>query len=239
MVLQTRKVVEVAAVLDRHEPALRLEEAHLLGDRVGSRDDRARLRRDEPTYAADGFLLQPRELRLVAAPVRMRGERIAEVGDPGCAGRPLHGGAQEVKRRRRRGREHDVDALTAHEPDRDRQRDRAPGDVLVGDEQPAPEKRRLRAEARDALLGDQLLRRARCARPDVAHSVDPGLGRQLELRVGRRRAGHVGREHVGLDPERGQVRRELQGSLDSSAAARGEVARDEEELHPRNGSGAR
>ena len=130
--------------------ALRLERARLLGDRVGRRDDRVGLRRDEPPDAADGLLLQPRELRLVAAPVRMRGERVAQVGDPGRAGRALDGGAEQVERRRRRGGEHDVDLLPAHEPDRDRQRERAPGDVLVGHEQPAPEQRRLRADARES-----------------------------------------------------------------------------------------
>ena len=152
VVLEAREVVEVAAVGDRDDLALRLERAHLLGDRVRHRDDRVRLRRDELPHSAGGLLLQPRELRLVAAAVRMGGERVAQVGDPGRAGRPLHGGAEEVERRRRRGGEHDVDPLAAHEPDRDRRRERAPGSVLVRHEQLAPEQRRLRAESRDALL---------------------------------------------------------------------------------------
>ncbi len=88
VVLEAREVVEVAAVRDRHDLALRLERARLLGDRVGGGDDRVGLRRDELRDAADGLLLQLREPRLVAAPVRMRRERVAEVGDPRRAASP-------------------------------------------------------------------------------------------------------------------------------------------------------
>ena len=167
--------------------------------------------------------------------MRMGGERVAQVGDPGRAGRPLHGGAEEVERRRRRGGEHDVDPLAPDEPDRDRRRERAPGHVLVRHEQLAPQQRRLRAEPRDALLVEQLLRRTAGARPDVAHAVDPRLRRQLELLV-RHGAGHVRREHVGLDPERREVRRELERPLDAASAARREVARHEQNFQRRNGT---
>src|SRR5262249_47627030 len=207
----------------------RLERARLLGDRVGRGDDRVRLRRDELPQPARGLLLQPRELRLVAAPVRMGGERVAKVGDPGRAGRPFHRGAEEVERRRRRGREHDVDSLALDEPDRDRRRERAPGDVLVRDEQFAPEQRRLRTEPGDALLVEQLLGGAAGTRPHVAHAVDPRLRRQLELLI-RNRAGHVRREYVGLDPERREMGRELERPLDAAPAARREVTRYEEDL---------
>ena len=94
VMLEPGEVVEVAAVRDRHDLRLRLERAHLLRDRVGRRDDRVRLRRDEPPDSTDGLLLHLREPRLVAAPVRMGRERIAQVGDPGRAGRPLHRGAE-------------------------------------------------------------------------------------------------------------------------------------------------
>ena len=229
VVLEAREVVEVGAVRDRDDLALRLQRTHLLGDRVGHRDDRVRLRGDEPPHPAGGLLLQPRELRLVAAPMRMRGERVAEVGDPRSAGRPLHRGAEQVERRRRRGREHDVDPLAPDEPDGDRQRERAPRDVLVRDEQAPPEQRCLRADPCDALLADELLRGTSRARPDVAHAVDPRLRRQLELLV-RDGPGDVRSEHVRLDPERREVRRELERPLDAAPAARREVARHEQDL---------
>src|SRR5207244_13184462 len=41
-VLEPSEVVEVTAVRDRHDTALRLERAHLLGDRVRDGDDRVR-----------------------------------------------------------------------------------------------------------------------------------------------------------------------------------------------------
>ena len=62
--------------------------------------------------------------------------------------------------------------------------------------------------------------------------MDPRLRRQLELLVRRRRARHVRREHVRLDPERRQMRRELQRPLHASAAARRKVERHEQDLQP-------
>ena len=41
----------------------------------------------------------------------------------------------------------------------------------------------------------------------------------------------VGREHVRLDPERGEVRCELQRALDAHAPGRREVQRDEQDAH--------
>src|SRR5207302_4036982 len=114
VVLEAGEVVEVAAVGDGDHLPLRPEAAHLLGDRVGRRDDRVRLRSDEPRDTADGRLFQPGELRLVTAPVRTGGERIAEVGDPRGARRALDRGTDEVERRNRRGRENDVDILAAN-----------------------------------------------------------------------------------------------------------------------------
>ena len=162
--------------------------------------------------------------------MRMRGERVAQVGDPGRAGRPLHRRAEEVERRRRRGREHDVDPLAPDEPDRDRRRERAPGDVLVRHEQPAPEQRGLRAEPRDSLLGDELLGRdgRRAARRSARDGSTPASAARAPRPPGRRR--EVRREHVRLDPERREVRRELQRPLDAAAAARREVARHEQDL---------
>jgi hypothetical protein len=164
-------------------------------------------------------------------------ERIAEVGDPRRAGRPLDGRAEEVKRRRRGGRQHDVDLLPADEANGDRQRERAPGDVLIRNEEPSPEQRRLRTDARETLLGEQPFGGSAGARPDVAHAVDPGLRRQLQLGAVRQRAGHVRGEHVRLDPERRQVRRELERPLHSTPATGREVARHEQNLHCAKTSG--
>ena len=62
--------------------------ACLLGDRVGSGDDRVGVARDEPRDAVLALLLDPGQPPLVAAPVRVGDERVAEVGDPaGCRSR--------------------------------------------------------------------------------------------------------------------------------------------------------
>src|SRR5262249_6478326 len=49
-------------------------------------------------------------------------------------------------------------------------------------------------------------------------------------------AGVVGREHVRLDPERGQVLGELERALHAAAARGGEVEADKQHLHPRDGT---
>src|SRR5205085_3280109 len=109
-------------------------------------------------------------------------------------------------------------------------REGAPRDVLVGYEELAAEESGLRAEPRDALLGEESLRRAAGLRPHVADAVDPRLRRQLELCVRRSRARDLRREHMRLDAERRQVRRELERPLDATPAARREVACHEQDL---------
>ena len=100
-----------------------------------------------------------------------------------------------------------------------------------------PNSRRLRADAREPVPSRRgARRRGRRVRPDVADAMDPRLRRQLELGVRRHCAGQVGREHVRLDPERRQVRRELQRPMHATAAARREVERHEENLQDRNGN---
>ena len=232
-VLHPVEVVEVGAVLDRHHAAPRLERTRLVGDRVRRRDDRVGVARHEPGDAPLALLLDPHEPALVAATMRMGDERVPQVGDPPRTGRALDRGSDEVHRARRRGRQHDVDPLAAHDPDRGRNRGQVPGDVLVGNEQPPAEEPRLHAEPLEPLLAVQLLRRQPAAGPEVAGTVDPRLGRRQELVVAVDPLRVVGREHVRLDPEAGQVRGRLQRALDAAASGRREVHRDEQDLHRR------
>src|SRR6187200_2238160 len=66
---------------------------------------------------------------------------------------------------------------------------------------------------------------------DVARPVDAHLRRNLELLVAGDPFRVVRRENVGLEPELGQVRRELEGARDAAAARRREVRRDQEHPH--------
>ena len=79
----------------------------------------------------------------------------------------------------------------------------------------------------------ELLRRLPRARADVAHAVHPRLGRDAQLGIAVHPLRVVGREHVGLDPERGQVLRELERALHAAAARGREVHRHEQHLHRR------
>ena len=89
----------------------------------------------------------------------------------------------EVERAGRRGGEDDVDPLAARDPDRRRQRRRAPRHVLVGDEQPAPEQGGLRPEPREPFLAVEPLGGLLALRPDVADAMHPRVRRQRQLGV--------------------------------------------------------
>ncbi len=78
-------------------------------------------RADEPRDGVLALLLRAHEEALRVA-VLVRDDRVAQVRDPRDAGRALDRGADEMHRRGRRGRQHDVDALAAHDPDRRRDR---------------------------------------------------------------------------------------------------------------------
>ena len=179
-VLEPGEVVEVAAVRDRHDAAARAR----------ARAPRRRSPRTAATIAsawratsratARSPCSLSRDEPLSARRCGCASERVAQVGDPARAGRALHGRADEVDRARRRRRQHDVDPLAA------RTMRIAAGiavrfqrDVLVRDEQPAPERaapaRRSRSSARRAV---QLLGRAAALRADVARAVDPRLRRR-------------------------------------------------------------
>src|SRR3954447_10946305 len=90
-------------------------------------------RRDEPRAALARLLLRADEPRL-GAPVRMRADRVAQVGDPFRTGRGLNGGADQVHGVRRRRRQHHVDPLAASDAQSHRDRGQVPAHVLVGHE---------------------------------------------------------------------------------------------------------
>ena len=100
-----------------------------------------------------------------------------------------------------------------------------------GHEQPPARELRLHADALEPLRAVQLLGGLAPFRPEVAGAVHPGERRRRQLVVAVDPLRVVGREHVRLDPELRQVRRELQRTLHAAAPGRREVHRDEEDLH--------
>ena len=231
-VLDPGEVVEVAAVRDRDDPAARIEPARLDGDRLGGADDRIRLARDEMRDPGARLLLRARADPFRRA-VRVQRDRVAQVGHPLRARRLLHRRADQVHGAGRRRRQHDVDPLAARDRERLRDGRRVPGHVLVGQEQPAADRRGAHERELDAAPAVLLVGDPPPARPDVARAVDPRLRRQRQVGVLVHPLRIVRREHVRLDPERGQMARELQRALHAAAAGGREIESDEEELHSR------
>ncbi len=159
VVLEPLEVVEVAAVRDRLDPG-GAELPHLLRDRVRDGDHGVGPPRDEACDHRLRTLLDPHG-EAVDPPVGVRRDRVAQVGDPRNAGRLLDGGADQVERRRRRGRDEDVDLLLLDDAACRRDRGQAPADELVRHEQP-PGKERGLAQQRGRNL------RARAAPPSEA-----------------------------------------------------------------------
>src|SRR5581483_4961772 len=106
------------------------------------------------------------------------------------------------------------------------------GDVLVGHEEPPPEQLRLPGEPLETLRAVQLLGGLATRRADVPDAMDPRERRRLQLVVAVDPLRVVRREHVRLDAELGQVGRELERSLYSSATGGREVEADDQGLHP-------
>jgi hypothetical protein len=90
---------------------------------------------------------------------------------------------------------------------------------------------RLVAQPVDAFERVQLLRGDPAPRSVVADSVHPGLCRRRRLVVAVHPLRIVGGEHVRLDAEARQVRRELQRALHTTSAGRRKVHRHEQDLH--------
>ena len=87
--------------------------------------------------------------------------------------------------------------------------------------------------ALESLRAVQLLGRLPALRAEIAGAMHPRERRRLQLVVAVDPFRVVRGEHVGLDPEARQVRRELERPLDSAAAGRREVHRDQQDFHPR------
>ena len=228
-VLEPGEVLEVRTVRDRLD-ASGTERAQLVPDRRGYGRDGVRVARDQPGDALSRGLLRADESGFDAS-VRVRGDRVAQVGDPAGAGGALDRGTDEVNRGGRRGRDDDVDSLAADDPDRGRDRRDVPADVLIRHQHPAERERSLAPRALEPLEAVELLRRQAAFRPDVADAVDPRLGRRHEVVVAVHPLGVVRREHVGLDSEAGEVGRELERPLDAAAARGREVHRREQHFH--------
>ena len=212
--------------------AARGEAAHLVGDRlrhagdrVGAACDELRdlLRRGLPRAGGGG----------VVAPVLVRDERVAEIGDPARAGRLLHGGADEVHE----GGGEVV--ITASIPSRRAMRIAA-GIAVRFQVTLASGRSRRRAvtcawtSARlEPVRRTELLGGLPRPRPEVARAVDPRLCRDAQLGVRMHPLRIVRREHVRLDAERREVLGELQRALHAASARGREVHRHEQHLHGR------
>ncbi len=229
VILEPLEVVEVAAVRDRLD-AGGAEVPHLLRDRVRDGDDGVGPPRDEACDRRLRALLDPHG-EAVDPPIGVGCDRVAQIGDPRNAGRLLDGGADQVERRRRRGRHDDVDLLLLDDAACRRDRGQAPADELVRHEQPPGKERRLPQHAIEPLKPMQLLPREPPAGADVAHAVHRRLRRHRELVVAVEPLRVVRREDMGLDPELRQVGRELQRPADTAAAGGWEVHRDEQHPH--------
>ena len=116
-VREALEVVEVRPVRDLDDRPTWVPLPHLGADRLRDSDDRVGATGDE---TGDGVLrlLLHADGAALGTPVRVRHDRVTQVGHPRDAGRPLHGRADEVDGRRRRRGDDDVDPLPPHDPNR-------------------------------------------------------------------------------------------------------------------------
>ncbi len=228
--LQSGDVVEVGPVRDRGHGPLRVEGARLLGDGLGDARDRVRAGRHESCDPLVERRLRPRR-RGVGSAVRVGHQRVPQVGHPADAGRASDRGGDQMRRAGRRRRHDHVDPVVSDESDADGDGGQRPRGVLVRDNKPTELQACLRDRALEPLRAGKYLGRLPAAHADVARAVHPRLGRQPEALVSMQPARVVGCEHVGLDPHRREVLRELQRSLDAASARGGEVEADEEGIH--------
>ena len=210
------------------------------GQRCGLLGDRRRHGADGRDAAQRGAgdarldrALGPHAAPLVAA-VRIGEPGVAEVGHVRHAAAASDGGADQVHRVRRRGREHDVDPPLAHRARAGPHGVREPCDLGVGQQHAAAEQRRAHAE--------RAQRRAPQpgGRPASAHARGRGSARGApswrrdvggEARIEGAPFRVVGREHVDVDAELGQVAAELEHALHAAAAGRREVERHDQDAH--------
>ena len=142
----------------------------------------------------------------------------------------------QVRRVGRRGRQDHVDLVPARDPDARRDGRRHPGRRLVGHQGPLVGVARLDRQPGEAAAAGQRILAERCSGAEEPRTVDDGVVR--DLREQRLVAGEplriVGRQHVHLDPELGEVLAELQRPLHAAAAGGREVERHEQGPHPRD-----
>ena len=231
-VLQPREVVEVAAVRDDADGSARTETPHLVRYRLRDARDGVGLACDEAGDLLQRGLPGARGCRVVSA-VLIRHEWIAKVGDPAGAGCLLDSCPDEVDGRRRRRRDHRVDALAPHDANRSGYRGEVPGDARVRKEQASRGDLRLDERALEPVGGGELLRGLPRPWAEVAGAMNPRLRGHAQLGIGVHPLRIVGREHVCLDAQRGQVLRELERALHPAAARGREVHRHEQHLHGR------
>ena len=233
--LEPDDVVEVAAVRDRHDGPARAERPRLLGDRLRDARDRVGARGDELRNT-----LVRRRLGLrrhgVGAPVGVRDERVAEIGDPAwpvaraiaAAMRCVEGGG-------------DVDTTTSIPCSRT---SRIPAGMAVTAHVAFSSGRTRRRSCSRACVSARSIPSVPASTSlgfppltaDVARPVHPGLRRHPEPLVAVHPARVVGREDVGLDPHRRQVLRELERPLHAAAARGRKVEADDQRLHGRDRS---
>ena len=211
-VLQPGEVVEVGAVEDRRHDPCRLERACLLRDCLGRSDDDISLPCNQTRDRLADLLLGAYGSPL-DAPVRMSADGVAKVSDPTHSGDPLHRGADEMHRVRRRRRDDHIDPLCARDANRRRDRSQIPAHVLVRHEHAARKRARLARQPIEAAPAVQLVRELARAGPEVAGAMDPGLSRRHEVGIGVDPLRIVRREDVRLDSVRRQMRCELQRPL--------------------------
>ena len=124
--------------LATHLPELGIETHVLAPDdpKWLHRDDRVGSLRNEAGDERLGLLLGPHGKSL-DTPIRVRGHRVAQVRDPGYAGRLLDGRPDQVHGGRRRGGHEHVDLLVPHDPPRHWDRGQGPAHELVGNQESA------------------------------------------------------------------------------------------------------
>ena len=229
VVLEPFEVLEVAAVRDRLDP-LRAELAHLLRDRIGDGDDRVGVARDEPRDERLRLLLDLHG-EPVDAPVRVRGDGVAEVGDPRHARRLLDRGSDQVHGRGRRGRHEHVDLLVEDDPPRGRDRGQRPSSRTRQGRAAGERRARPAAAARSKPSSPcSSSAGSRPRGPDVLRAMDVRLRRDRQpRRRGRATSSRPVRARASRSRAR-EVRGELRRPRDAAAARRREIHRHEQHL---------
>ena len=150
----------------------------------------------------------------------MSDHRVAQVGDPGDAGRTLDRGADQVDGRRRRGRDRRRRSLPPDDADRGRDRGQVPATFSSGTSSLRPASRACTRSARDP--ASRAAPRRACG--PSGRGSGPGAPRRASAAGARRRGGSTSDRPARARASRSrarQVRRELERPLDAAAAGGG------------------